>query len=135
MQNIFKYIFLPIIIIFGIYIVWKTYFGDTDELEIANIKLKKENKTIQKTRDSLDLVNQELSTKYDSVFKIKENLLVSIDKLKEDYELLERKSRKNLDSAKKWKQFYMTNKQKIEDLKKNRKEPSNQETLDYFKKY
>jgi chromosome segregation ATPase len=135
MQNIFKYIFLPLLIIYTIYLIWKTYFGDPKELEKINEGLKEKNKNIQKTRDSLDIVNQKLSIKFDSVMDIRKNLTESIQKLKNDYEVLERKSQRNLDSLNKWKNYHQSNKKKIEEIKKNRKNSTNQETLDFFKKY
>jgi hypothetical protein len=66
---------------------------------------------------------------------IRKNLTESIQKLKNDYEVLERKSQRNLDSLNKWKNYHQSNKKKIEEIKKNRKNPTNQETLDFFKKY
>jgi hypothetical protein len=135
MQNIFKYIFLSLILIYLGFLVWKTYFGDPTQLEKDNKDLKTKNENIQKTRDSLDKINKLLFIKYDSVFKIKNRLFEDIKKLEGEYEVLERKSKKNLDSANKWKNIYINNRKEIEELKKNRKLPSNQETLDFFQKY
>ena len=135
MQNIFKYIFLPLLLIYLIFLVWKTYFGDPNDLEKENSKLKENNKTIQFERDSLKLVNIKLKAEFDSVYKVTQRLEESIKKSKAEYDLLKQKSKRNLDSLNKWKNIYYENEKKLEEIRKNQKESTNQETLDFFKKY
>ena len=48
---------------------------------------------------------------------------------------LEVRLSKSLDSVNKYKFIWKNNVGKYRDLKKNQKKPSNQQTLDFFKKY
>ena len=135
MENFFKYILFPILVVSLGYFIWRTFFGEPTQLELSNKQLKDKIELLESKKDSILKIKGKLKLEYDSLLKINNKYDSLVKKDKEMILFRERQLRKSLDSLNKYKNQMILTKKKIEELKKRMRVPSNQETLDFFKKY
>jgi len=137
MKN-FLIIILCISILGGLgYLGYKIYkkSPETSKLEEDNLRLKSDIDRIESERDSLKPLIEKIKLQTDSLIGLDSIYRKEIIDLKIKNSQLEVRLTKSLDSANKYKFIWKKNVGKYRDLKKNQKKPSNQQTLDFFKKY
>jgi hypothetical protein len=108
---------------------------ETSKLEEDNLRLKNDIERIESERDSLKPLIEKIKLQTDSLIGVDSIYRKEIIDLKIKNSQLEVRLSKSLDSANKYKSIWKNNLGKYKDLKKNQKKPSNQQTLDFFKKY
>ena len=137
MKN-FLIIILCIVILGGLgYYGYQIYkkLPETSKLEEDNLRLKNDIDRIEAERDSLKPLIEKIKLQTDSLVGVDSIYRKEIIDLKIKNSQLEVRLSKSLDSANKYKSIWKNNVGKYKDLKKNQKKPSNQQTLDFFKKY
>jgi chromosome segregation ATPase len=137
MKN-FLIIILCIIVLGGLgYYGYQIYkkSPETSKLEEDNIRLKNDIDKIEAERDALKPLIEKIKLQTDSLSDMDSIYKKEIISLKLKNSQLEARLSKSLDSANKYKSIWKNNTNKYKDLKKNQKKPSNQQTLDFFKKY
>ena len=137
MKN-FLIIILCIVILGGLgYYGYQIYkkLPETSKLEEDNLRLKNDIDRIEAERDSLKPLIEKIKLQTDSLIGVDSIYRKEIIDLKIKNSQLEVRLSKSLDSANKYKSIWKNNVNKYKDLKKNQKKPSNQQTLDFFKKY
>lgn len=107
----------------------------TSQLEEDNTRLKNDIDRIEAERDSLKPLIEKIKLQTDSLIGVDSIYRKEISQLKLRNLQLDAKLSKSLDSVSKYKSIWKNNVNKYKDLKKNQKKPSNQQTLDFFKKY
>ena len=107
----------------------------TSQLEEDNTRLKNDIDRIEAERDSLKPLIEKIKLQTDSLIGVDSIYRKEISQLKLRNSQLEVRLSKSLDSVSKYKSIWKNNVNKYKDLKKNQKKPSNQQTLDFFKKY
>jgi len=135
MENIFKYILFPILICSLIYLVWKNFFGDPSKLERDNSRLLSKIESLEKQKDSIDLIKKRLEVRYDSIYKVGLRLDSMIKKDREKIKIQEAKLKISIDTLNNYKKRWKIDRDKIEEMKRNQRIPTNEETLEFFKKY
>jgi len=135
MENIFKYILFPILICSLIYLVWKNFFGDHSKLERDNFRLLSKIENLEKQKDSIDLIKKRLEVRYDSIYKVGLRLDSMIKKDREKIKVQEAKLKISIDTLNNYKKRWKIDRDKIEEMKRNQRIPTNEETLEFFKKY
>ena len=108
---------------------------ETSKLEEDNLRLKNDIERIESERDSLKPLIEKIKLQTDSLIGVDSIYRKEIIDLKIKNSQLEVRLSKSLDSANKYKSIWKNNLGKYKGLKKNQKKPSNQQTLDFFKKY
>ena len=137
MKN-FLIIILCIVILGGLgYYGYQIYkkLPETSKLEEDNLRLKNDIDRIEAERDSLKPLIEKIKLQTDSLIGVDSIYRKEIIDLKIKNSQLEVRLSKSLDSANKYRSIWKNNVGKYKDLKKNQKKPSNQQTLDFFKKY
>jgi len=137
MKN-FLIIILCIAILGGLgYLGYQVYkkSPETSKLEEDNLRLKNDIERIESERDSLKPLIEKIKLQTDSLIGVDSIYRKEIMNLKIKNSQLEVRLSKSLDSVNKYKSIWKNNVGKYRDLKKNQKKPSNQQTLDFFKKY
>jgi len=135
MENIFKYILFPILICSLIYLVWKNFFGDPSKLERDNSRLLLKIESLEKQKDSINLIKKRLEVRYDSIYKVGLRLDSMIKKDREKIKIQETKLKISIDTLNNYKKRWKIDRDKIEEMKRNQRIPTNEETLEFFKKY
>jgi chromosome segregation ATPase len=132
---------LVISLIVGLYFAftfdWSKIFNPSTNtaLEEKNKELMGQIEDLEHQRDSLKPLIEKYEMRTDSLLKIDSTFQVQISLLKSENIRLERRLQSSKDSANKYKNIWTDNKKKYKELKKNQKKPTNQQTLDFFKKY
>jgi len=132
---------LVISLIVGLYFAfkfdWSKIFNPSTNtaLEEKNKELMGQIEDLEHQRDSLKPLIEKYEIRTDSLLKIDSTFQVQILLLKSENIRLERRLQSSKDSANKYKNIWTDNKKKYKELKKNQKKPTNQQTLDFFKKY
>jgi chromosome segregation ATPase len=132
---------LVISLIVGLYFAftfdWSKIFNPSTNtaLEEKNKELMGQIEDLEHQRDSLKPLIEKYEIRTDSLLKIDSTFQVQISLLKSENIRLERRLQSSKDSANKYKNIWTDNKKKYKELKKNQKKPTNQQTLDFFKKY
>jgi len=116
---------------------WSKIFNPSTNttLEEKNKELMGQIENLEHQRDSLKPLIEKYEMRTDSLLKIDSTFQVQISLLKSENIRLERRLQSSKDSANKYKNIWTDNKKKYKELKKNQKKPTNQQTLDFFKKY
>lgn len=135
MENIFKYILFPILIVSLLYLIWKNFFGDPTKLEVDNSRLLKNIENLERQKDSIESIKRRLEVRYDSIYKVGIRLDSMIKKDRAKIKIQEVKLKISIDTLNVYKKRWKIDRKKIEDMKKNQRIPTNEETLDFFKKY
>jgi len=137
MKN-FLIIILCIVILGGLgyygYQIYKN-LPSTSKLEEDNRRLQNDIDRIEAERDSLKPLIQKIKLQTDSLSDLDSIYKKEIISLKLKNSQLGVRLSKSLDSVSKYKSIWKNNMNKYKDLKKNQKKPSNQQALDFFKKY
>jgi len=105
------------------------------DLELTEERLIKRIKLLESKSDSLDPIISRYQTRTDSLIKVDSIIDLKIINLKEKDLQLEKKFTQSKDSLSKYRNILKDAMKKYEELKKNKKTPSNKETIDFFKKY
>jgi chromosome segregation ATPase len=132
---------LVISLIVGLYFAftydWSKIFNPSTNttLEEKNKELLGQIDDLEHQRDSLRPLIEKYEMRTDSLLKIDSSFQVQILLLKSENLRLERKLQSSKDSANKYKNIWSDNRKKYKELKKNQKKPTNQQTLEFFKKY
>jgi len=132
---------LVISLLVGLYFAftfdWSKIFNPSTNttLEEKNKELMGQIENLEHQRDSLKPLIKKYEMRTDSLLKIDSTFQVQISLLKSENIRLERRLQSSKDSANKYKNIWTDNKKKYKELKKNQKKPTNQQTLDFFKKY
>jgi chromosome segregation ATPase len=132
---------LVISLIVGLYFAftfdWSKIFNPSTNtaLEEKNKELMGQIEDLEHQRDSLKPLIEKYEMRTDSLLKIDSTFQVQISLLKSENIRLERRLQSSKDSVNKYKNIWTDNKKKYKELKKNQKKPTNQQTLDFFKKY
>jgi hypothetical protein len=135
MENIFKYILFPILIVSLLYLIWKNFFGDPTKLEVDNSRLLKNIENLERQKDSIESIKKRLEVRYDSIYKVGIRLDSMIKKDREKIKIQEYKLKMSVDTLNIYKKRWKIDRKKIEEMKKNQRIPTNEETFDFFKKY
>ena len=135
MENIFKYILFPILIVSLLYLIWKNFFGDPTKLEVDNSRLLKNIENLERQKDSIESIKKRLEVRYDSIYKVGIRLDSMIKKDREKIKIQEYKLKMSVDTLNIYKKRWKIERKKIEEMKKNQRIPTNEETFDFFKKY
>jgi chromosome segregation ATPase len=137
-MKIFLSVVLVLLLSIGLYFAFTTDWSkvfNTSTLEKENKRLQEQINDLEHKRDSLKPIIEKYEMQTDSLLKIDSSFQNQILVLKSENLILERKIQSSKDSANKYKNIWKGNKRKYQDLKKNQKKPSNQQTLEFFKKY
>ena len=132
---------LLISLIVGLYFAftfdWSKLFNQSTNtiLEEKNKELLGQIDDLEDQRDSLKPLIEKYELRTDSLLKIDSTFQVQIMILKSENLRLERKLQSSKDSANKYKNIWRGSKKRYQELKKNQKKPTNQQTLEFFKKY
>jgi predicted nuclease with TOPRIM domain len=92
-------------------------------------------KNIEQQRDSLKPLIERYKMEADSLMGVDSLYQIQIKNLKEKNRQLDVRLSKSKDSVLKYRNRWSESVEKYEWMKKNQKVPSNQQTLDFFKKY
>lgn len=130
-------IFLIVGLYFAFTVDWSKIFNPSTNttLEEKNKELIGQIEDLEHQRDSLKPLIEKYEMRTDSLLKIDSTFQVQISLLKSENIRLEKRLQSSKDSANKYKNIWTDNKKKYKELKKNQKKPTNQQTLDFFKKY
>jgi len=137
-MKIFLSVVIVLLLSIGLYFAFTTDWSkvfNTSTLEKENKRLQEQINDLEHKRDSLKPIIEKYEMQTDSLLKIDSSFQNQILVLKSENLILERKIQSSKDSANKYKNIWKGNKRKYQDLKKNQKKPSNQQTLEFFKKY
>ena len=137
-MKIFLSVVIVLLLSIGLYFAFTTDWSkvfNTSTLEEENKRLQEEIIDLEHKRDSLKPIIEKYEMQTDSLLKIDSTFQNQIILLKSENLRLERRLQSSKDSANKYKNIWKGNKRKYQDLKKNQKKPSNQQTLEFFKKY
>lgn len=137
-MKIFLSVVLVLLLSIGLYFTFTTDWSkvfNTSTLEEENKRLQEEIIDLEHKRDSLKPIIEKYEMQTDSLLKIDSTFHDQILMLKSENLRLERRIQSSKDSVNKYKNIWKGNKRKYQDLKKNQKKPSNQQTLEFFKKY
>jgi chromosome segregation ATPase len=140
MRN-FLLVILVISLIVGLYFAftfdWFKIFNPSTNttLEEKNKELMGQIEDLEHQRDSLKPLIEKYELRTDSLLKIDSTFQIQISLLKSENIRLERRLQSSKDSANKYKNIWRGSKKKYQELKKNQKKPTNQQTLEFFKKY
>jgi len=132
---------LVIFLIVGSYFAftfdWSKMFNQSinTTLEEKNKELLSQIDDLEHQRDSLTPLIEKYEMRTDSLLKIDSSFQIQIILLKSENLRLERRLQSSKDSANKYRNIWSDNKKKYKELKKNQKKPTNQQTLEFFKKY
>jgi len=108
---------------------------DISKLESENEKHKKDIVLLSKERELLKPLMEKQKNFSDSLRKVDSLLRLEIEKEKERTKILEKRLSCSKDSVKKYRSAYSQSVKKYEKMKKNQKKPTNEQTLEFFKKY
>jgi hypothetical protein len=150
-QNMKQYllIFLVVGVLVGLVVVGvkykdklsklKNFFNfecvDISKLETENEKHKKDIVLLSKERELLKPLMDKQKNFSDSLRKVDSLLKLEILKEREYTKILERRLSSSKDSVRKYRSVYTQSVKKYEQMKKNQKKPTNEQTLEFFKKY
>lgn len=137
-MKIFLSVVIVLLLSIGLYFAFTTDWSkvfNTSTLEEENKRLQEEIIDLEHKRDSLKPIIEKYEMQTDSLLKIDSTFQNQIILLKSENLRLERRLQSSKDSVNKYKNIWKGNKRKYQDLKKNQKKPSNQQTLEFFKKY
>jgi hypothetical protein len=132
---------LIISLIVGLYFAftfdWSKIFNPStnNTLEQKNKELMGQIADLEHQRDSLKPLIEKYEFRTDSLLKIDSSFQTQISLLKSENVRLERRLQSSKDSVSKYKNIWRGSKKKYQELKKNQKKPTNQQTLEFFKKY
>jgi len=135
MKNILTIIFVVICLIL---IGWALYHylgKHITELENCNKKYKEDIENLKSRSDSLQPKIKEAEEKIVVLTKERQDLKDEVVKWKGLIEKQEKNSKRLKDSVNKYKKEFEDNKKKYDGLKKSQKQPTNQQTLEFFEKY
>ena len=110
-------------------------WSDSSALDEKNKKLLEDIKNIEQQRDSLKPLIERYKMETDSLMGVDSLYQIQIKNLKEKNRQLDVRLSKSKDSVLKYRNRWSESVEKYEWMKKNQKVPSNQQTLDFFKKY
>ena len=110
-------------------------WSDSSALEEKNKQLLEDIKNIEQQRDSLKPLIERYKMETDSLMGVDSLYQIQIKNLKEKNRQLDIRLSKSKDSVSKYRNRWSESVKKYEWMKKNQKVPSNQQTLDFFKKY
>ena len=110
-------------------------WSDTSSLEEKNKELLEDIKNIEQQRDSLKPLIERYKMETDSLMGVDSLYQIQIKSLKEKNRQLGVILSKSKDSVSKYRSRWSESVKKYEWMKKNQKKPSNQQTLEFFKKY
>jgi hypothetical protein len=110
-------------------------WSDISALEEKNEKLLEDIKNIEQQRDSLKPLIERYKMETDSLMGVDLLYQIQIKNLKEKNRQLDVRLSRSKDSVLKYRNRWSESVEKYEWMKKNQKVPSNQQTLDFFKKY
>jgi len=108
---------------------------DISKLQEDNKKLEEDIRLISLERDLLKPQIEKFQLMNDSLAKVDSLNRIDLLKIREENKILEKRLSSSKDSVKKYKSVWNENVKKYNKIKKNQKKPSNQQTLEFFKKY
>ena len=140
MENILVFfkILLVLLILGGLswggYELYKLLEGKNTS-DTTNVRLQHEIDSLSDLSENLQPLIKKYQHQVDSMSVIDSIYDIKITSLKNENSTLERKLLSSKDSANKYKNSWKQSLKKYKELKESQKEPSNQETLDFFKKH
>jgi len=81
------------------------------------------------------LIKKRLEVRHDSIYKVGLRLDSMIKKDREKIKIQEAKLKISIDTLNNYKKRWKIDRDKIEEMKRNQRIPTNEETLEFFKKY
>lgn len=108
---------------------------DISKLESENEKHKRDIQLLSRERELIKPLMEKQKKISDSLMKVDSILRLDIYREKEYTKTLEKRLSCSKDSVKKYRSAYSQSVKKYEQMKKNQRKPSNEQTLDFFKKY
>jgi hypothetical protein len=135
MKNIFYFLVSIIILCLILFLGWRYFSGQISELEEKNSKLSKDISNIQLERDSLQPIMEKLKLQQDSLYRVDSCYKKELEDLRNKNILIEKKLSRSIDSLNKYKPLWFISRKKYQDIKKSKRKPTNQQVLEFFKKY
>ena len=117
-------------------IEWSKFnpFGNS-KLEKENERLSEKIEELESKSDSLQPLIKKYQLQTDSLQKIDSLIQIEISDIRKKNIILERRLSQSKDSVSKYRNNWKKSVKKYEDMKKHQKVPTNQQALDFFKKY